>query len=213
MDNIKTALQNDITLNQTEIARVNNEINSNSQQVADLNGRVNVIQSDVNSNRTDIARVDGVVNANSTNITTLQNKINNDVVKLTENQTISGTKTFNNQIVANEGLTTATTKSITSCNLELGFGDGTAYITPEDGSNKVLKFGGRAGKGKFDIDLQRQTQLAGVNDPARPFHAANKNYVDNLDTQNAKLAGNNIFTGTSTFNNQVSINSAGNDFT
>ena len=116
---------------------------------------------------------------NETNITTIESKINNEVVKLTEDQTIAGTKTFNSQIVANEGLTTGATKSITSGYLELGFGDSVAYITPEDGSNKVLKFGGRSGKGKFDIDLQRQSQLMGVNDPARPYHAANKNYVDN----------------------------------
>ena len=199
VDNIKNDLQNDITANQTEIARVNNEINNNSQQIADLNGRVNVIQSDVNTN--------------STNIVNLDNRINNEVVKTAGNQTISGEKTFNNRIVANEGLITGTTKSITSCNLELGYGDGTAYITPEDNSNKILKFGGRSGLGKFDIDLQRQSQLLGVNDPARPFHAANKNYVDNLNNQNAKLSQNNTFTGTNTFNNQVSINSAGNDFT
>ena len=119
---------------------------------------------------------------NTTNITTNTNNINrldNEVVKLSGNQTIAGTKTFNNQIVANEGLTTGTTKSITSCNLELGFGDGTAYITPEDNSNKTLKFGGRSGKGRFALDLENQSRLMGIADPTAPFHAANKQYVDN----------------------------------
>ena len=97
VDNIKNDLQNDITLNQTEIARVNNEINNHSQQMADLNGRVNIIQSDINSNWTDITRIDGVVNANSTNITTNTNNINrldNEVVKLSGAQNISGVKTI-----------------------------------------------------------------------------------------------------------------------
>ena len=65
----------------------------------------NNLQQSITSNTTNIG-------TNTTNITNLQN----NVVKLTENQTIAGTKTFNNQIVANEGLTTGITKSITSCN-------------------------------------------------------------------------------------------------
>ena len=185
-----------------------------------LEQQLNPINTNVATNTTTIGNLDGKVNtntsnisANTNNITTLQNKINNEVVKLAGDQTISGTKTFNNQIVANEGLTTGATKSIISGNLELGFGDNVAYITPEDNTNKILKFNGRGGRGRFDIDLQRQSQLMGIIDPTRPFHAVNKNYVDNLDAQNAKLTGNNTFTGTNTFNNQVSINSAGNDFT
>lgn len=97
VDNIKNDLQNDITLNQTEIARVNNEINTYSQQMANLNGRVNVIQSDVNSNWADITRIDGVVNANSTNITNLQQ----NAAKLNQNNTFTGTNTFNNQVNIN----------------------------------------------------------------------------------------------------------------
>ena len=134
----------------------------------------NYVDNAITNNRVPQGTMDQI-NANTTNITNLQN----NVVKLTENQTISGTKTFNNQIVANEGLTTGTTKSITSCNLELGFGTGTAYITPEDSSNKTLKFSGRSGRGRFDIDLESQSQLMGVKDPTRAYHAANKNYVDN----------------------------------
>ena len=124
---------------------------------------------------------------------------NNQNVKLTGDQAISGTKTFNNQIVANEGLTTGTTKSITSCDLELGLGNTTAYITPEDNSNKTLKFGGRSGKGRFNLDLENTSQLQGVKDPTRDYHAANKKYVDNLNNQNVKLAGQQEITGKKIF--------------
>lgn len=135
------------------------------------------------------------ITSNTTNITNL----NNEVVKLAGNQTIAGTKTFNNQIIANEGLTTGSTKAITSGNLELGFGNNIAYITPEDSSNKTLKFSGRSGRGRFDIDLESQSQLMGVKDPTRTYHAANKNYVDNLNNQNVKLAGQQEITGKKIF--------------
>ena len=112
----------------------------------------------------------------------LQNKVNQletNTVKITGNQNIDGNKTFSNKITANEGLTTVDGKTITSCNLELGLGDGTAYITPEDNSNKILKFGGRSGKGRFNLDFENQSQLSGIKDPSATYHAANKNYVDN----------------------------------
>ena len=102
-----------------------------------------------------------------------------NTVKITGDQAISGTKTFNNQIVANEGLSTGDTKAITSCNLELGKGSATGYITPEDNSNKALKFGGRTGRGRFNLDLENQSQLMGIKDPTADYHASNKKYVDN----------------------------------
>lgn len=141
------------------------------------------------------------INTNTTNITNLQN----NVVKLTTDQTINGTKTFNNQIVANAGLTTGTEKTITSCNLELGYGSGTAYITPEDSSNKTLKFGGRSGRGRFNIDLETQTQLMGIKDPTADYHAANKKYVDNLNNQNVKLTGDQSIGGNKTFTQAINV--------
>ena len=147
---------------------------------------------EVNAIKTDLQNK---ITANTTNITDLQN----NVVKISGNQTIAGTKTFNNQIVANEGLTTGATKSITSGYLELGFGNNVAYITPEDSSNKTLKFSGRSGRGRFDIDLESQSQLMGIKDPTRTYHAANKNYVDNLNNQNVKLAGQQTITGRKIF--------------
>lgn len=147
---------------------------------------------EVNAIKTDLQNK---ITANTTNITDLQN----NVVKISGNQTIAGTKTFNNQIVANEGLTTGDTKSITSGNLELGKGNTVAFITPEDSSNKTLKFSGRSGRGRFDIDLESKSQLMGIKDPTRTYHAANKNYVDNLNNQNVKLAGQQTITGRKIF--------------
>lgn len=99
-------------------------------------------------------------------------------VKLTGDQSIAGVKTFTNKITANEGLTTATTKAITAGNLELGFGGTTAFITPEDSSNKTLKFGGN-NKGRFSaLDLENQSRLMGIADPTADYHASNKKYVD-----------------------------------
>ena len=175
-----------------------------------LEQQLNPINTSISTNTTSISNLDNKVSTNTNNIstntnniTTLQNKFNNEVVKLTENQTISGTKTFNNQIVANEGLTTGATKSITSSNLELGVGGSAGYITPEDSSNKTLKFGGRSGKGRFDLDLELTSQLKGVKDPTANYHAVNKNYLDNsinnLRTQAVLLSGTQDITGRKTF--------------
>lgn len=175
-----------------------------------LEQQLSPVNTNVATNTTNISNLDNKVSTNTSNIstntnniTTLQNKINNAVVKLTENQTISGTKTFNNQIVANEGLTTGATKSITSSNLELGIGGSTGYITPEDSSNKTLKFGGRSGRGRFDLDLELTSQLKGVKDPTANYHAVNKNYLDNsinnLRTQVVLLSNAQDITGRKTF--------------
>ena len=109
-----------------------------------------------------------------------------------ENNTFTGTNSFNNQIVANEGLSTGLAKSITSGNLELGCGSTTAYITPEDTSTKTLKYGGRSGRGRFNIDLENQSQLMGIKDPTAEYHAANKQYVDNKFKYIKKAEASNI---------------------
>ena len=208
--------QNQLTAG-SNISINNNVISANIPQTdlsnyytkPEVDGIKSNLQNDITANTTEIARVDRVVASNTNNITTNQNNItnlenrhntlNNEVVKLAGSQTIAGTKTFGSQIVANQGLTTGATKSITSGNLELGFGDNVAYITPEDSSNKTLKFSGRSGKGKFDIDLESQSQLMGVKDPTRDYHAANKKYVDNLNNQNVKLAGQQTISGKKIF--------------
>ena len=186
--NARTSMINKEYLEQ-QLSPINTNLATNTTSISNLDNKVNVNTSNITSN--------------TNNINALQNKINNEVVKLTENQTISGTKTFNNQIVANEGLTTGATKSITSSNLELGVGGNTGYITPEDSTNKVLKFGGRSGRGRFDLDLELTSQLKGIKDPTANYHAVNKNYLDNsinnLRTQVVLLSSTQDITGRKTF--------------
>ena len=204
---------NIVAKNNGYVDNVDTQAPTSMVNIRHLNTTVGTINTNIANNTTEIARVDRVVATNTTNISNLDNRatnlesnyttLNNGVVKLEGSQTISGTKTFNNQIVANEGLTTAATKPITSGNLELGYGDSTAYITPEDTTNKKLKFSGRSGRGRFDIDLESQSQLMGVKDPTRPLHAVNKNYVDNsinnLRTQVVLLSSTQDITGRKTF--------------
>ena len=128
------------------------------------------------------------VNQNETKINTIEQKY----VKKDEANTFTAANTFNNQLVANEGLTTGLGKAITSGDLELGFGQTTCYITPEDNSNKTLKFGGRSGRGRFNLDLDTQSQLMGIKDPTGDYHAVNKKYVDNKFKYIKKAEASNI---------------------
>ena len=129
-------------------------------------------------------------------LTNKVNQLETNTVKITGDQSIAGVKTFTNKITANEGLTTAATKAIISGDLELGFGNTTAYITPEDPSTKTLKFGGRSGKGRFDLDFENLSLLKGIKDPSANFQAANKQYVDNrikTRTETATINANNTY--------------------
>ena len=241
-----------------------------------LNDTINPINTNVSNNTAEIARVDSVVNTNSTNIvdlgnraTNLENKINNEVVKIAGDQTITGAKTFNNNVVisnnptplilkannndktymlikssddttnfslganssntsleVNRGDLTIQTlqanKNIafenaarikfnrsvleTGTEINAGFGGGSVKFIPEDNSTKTLQF-----YNANPNDTRRFKLL--VPEPTEAQNPTTKQYVDNLNNQNVKLAQNNTFTGTNTFNNQVSINSAGNDFT
>ena len=104
--------------------------------------------------------------------------LDNQNVKLTGAQTIADTKTFTNQIIANQGLKTAASQTITSGDLELGFGATFAYITPENGDAKALKFSGKQGRGKFDLDMGGASKITNLPEPINDQDAATKNYVD-----------------------------------
>ena len=85
----------------------------------------------------------------------------------------------NKMIVAEQGLKTGASKDITAMNLELGLGGTTAYLTPEDNTNKTLKLHGKPNKGKFDLDFNGQAKVINLPDPTNNQEAATKNYVDN----------------------------------
>ena len=108
VDGIKSNLQNDITANTAEIARVDSNVNTNTSNITNLTSNVNTntanittLQNKANTNTTNIT-------TNQTNITNLENRhntLNNEVVKLAGNQTIAGAKTFTNNVIISKNPT------------------------------------------------------------------------------------------------------------
>ena len=95
--------------------------------------------------------------------------LENEVVKKTGDQSIAGVKTFTGGVVSH-----ASTEFGTE--IKAGYGGVDVYFIPEDTSTKTLKYGRG---GRFNIDLENQSQLMGIKDPTADYHAANKKYVDN----------------------------------
>lgn len=126
------------------------------------------LQSNINNNNTSINRINSDIDI-----------LRNTTVKTSTDQTINGTKTFTNQIIANQGLTTNTNGIVRSGNLELGYGSGVAYITPEDNTNKTLKFSSRSQRGRFDLDMGGASKITNLPNPINNQDAATKQYVDN----------------------------------
>ena len=118
------------------------------------------------------------INTNTNNINSLNTKDSQNV-KLTTNQTINGTKTFSNQIIANGGLTTNTNGIIKSNSLELGYGYTFAYMTSDDDRAKSLKLSGKSGRGKLDLDMGGNAKITNLPNPTNTQDAATKDYVDN----------------------------------
>ena len=94
-----------------------------------------------------------------------------NTVKITGDQSIAGVKTFTGGVVSRASTELGT-------EIKAGYGGVEVYITPEDTSTKTIKYG-RSGSGRFNIDLENQSQLMGIKDPTSDYHAANKKYVDN----------------------------------
>ena len=107
------------------------------------------------------------VNQNETNIANLQQ----NTAKLNRANTFTGTNTFTGGVVSH-----ASTEFGTE--IKAGYGGTEVYFSPEDTSTKTLKYG-RSGGGRFNIDLENQSQLMGIKDPTADYHAVNKRYVDN----------------------------------
>ena len=97
--------------------------------------------------------------------------LENEVVKKTGDQSIGGVKTFTGGVVSRTSIELGT-------EIKAGYGGVEVYITPEDTSTKTIKYG-RSGSGRFNIDLENQSQLSGIKDPTADYHAVNKKYVDN----------------------------------
>ena len=186
----------------------NNYLSKNANVLQVVRGGVDFTEQVVLKQRGYIDNVDSTSPTTMINKQYLEQQLNTTKNQLrTENNTFTGTNTFNNQIVANEGLITANEKAITSGNLELGLGNTSAYITPEDNSNKTLKFGGRSGRGRFNLDLETQSQLMGIKDPTADYHAVNKKYVDNKFKYIKKAEASNITCNANNYQtHEVTIN-------
>lgn len=127
----------------------------------ELQNTQNTLQNTITTNRSDIA------------------DLRKNTVNTTSDQVISGTKTFNNKIRAQQGLITNTKGTITSGNLELGYGGTFAYVTSDSQDAKSLKFSGYSGKGKLDLDMGGASKITNLPDPVNNYDAATKIYVDN----------------------------------
>lgn len=190
---------NQINANKAEIARVDGIVTNNSTNIVDLGNRTTNIENNyLKKNGTGLQQVSGNVDflgdviikqkgyvdvvdpAANTSMTNVQYVKGLDAtnVKLTTDQTINGTKTFTNQIIANQGLKTGLNQVITGADLELGLGSTFAYITPENGDAKALKFSGKQGRGKFDLDMGGASKITNLPEPINDQDAATKNYVD-----------------------------------
>ena len=97
--------------------------------------------------------------------------LENEVVKKTGDQSIAGVKSFTDGVVSRVSTELGT-------EIKAGYGGTEVFITPEDTSTKTIKYG-RNGSGRFNIDLENQSQLMGIKDPTADYHATNKKYVDN----------------------------------
>ena len=196
---------NQINANKNEIARVDGIVTNNSTNIIDLGNRTTNLENNyLKKNGTGLQQVSGNVDflgdviikqkgyvdvvdpAVNTSITNVQYVKGLDAtnVKLTNDQTINGTKTFTNQIIANQGLKTGLNQVITSADLELGLGSTFAYITPENGDAKALKFSGKQGRGKFDLDMGGASKITNLPEPINDQDAATKNYVDTAIANN-----------------------------
>ena len=148
--------------------------------IAGINTSGNIPQQtldQINNNTTNITNLTNKVNTNTNSINTLNQKDTQNV-KLSGDQTINGTKTFTNQILANGGIKIAASQTITSGNLELGYGSTFAFITSDDNRAKSLKFSGLSGKGKLDLDMGSASKITNLPDPINNQDAATKRYVD-----------------------------------
>ena len=182
VDGIKSNLQNGITANTTEIARVDTSVNTNASNITNLTNNVN-------TNTANITALQNKVNTNTTNITTNQNNItnlenryttlNNEAVKTDGDQRIDGAKTFT-------GRTTFGTE------INAGWGGNPVKFIPDDNRTKTLQFFNNNA-----TDTRRFNLL--IPDPSQPQNPATKNYVDVLDNKNVKLAGQQEITGKKIF--------------
>ena len=171
--------------------------------IAGINTSGNVPQQtldQINNNTTNITNLQGTVNTNTNSINQLNTKDTQNV-KLSGNQTINGTKTFTNQIVANGGIT----------NLPSPVNDNDVVNKNYVDNNALSKTATAFQTVQSSVQFIRPITVI---TPTGNNDAANKQYVDNrISNIPVYNEYNLIYTSNSTFNNlqTISINISGND--
>lgn len=159
--------------------------------IAGINTSGNVPQQtldQINNNTTNITNLQSTVNTNTNSINTLNQKDTQNV-KLSGNQTINGTKTFTNQIVANGGITNLPNPTNATDVVNKNYVDNNTL------SKTATAFQTVQSSVQFIRPITVQTPT-GNND------AANKQYVDNQISQIPVYNKYNLITSNNgTFNN------------
>ena len=140
------------------------------------------LEQQLNPINTSISANTNNITTNQNNITNLENRyttLNNEAVKVDGGQRVDGAKTFT-------GCTTFGTE------INAGWGGNPVKFIPDDSRTKTLQFYNNSG-----TDPRRFNLL--ISEPSQPQSPATKNYVDNLNNQNVKLAGQQEISGKKIF--------------
>ena len=101
VEQIKTTLENNITSNTNNITAITQEVNTNKNNITNLATVQNQHDQLIQQNKT-----------NTTSNTTSITNLNNEVVKIAGNQTITGAKTFDNQVIIRKDGTPLTLRAV-----------------------------------------------------------------------------------------------------
>lgn len=148
VDQIKNTLENNITSNTNSITTLTQEVNTNKNNITNLATVQN--------------QHDQLIQANRTNITNL----NNEVVKLAGNQTITGAKTFDNQVLIRKDGTPLTLRAVNPGKIYMimkGADDGANFSLGANSSNTSLE----VNRGDLIINTQQANKNVTFENVAR----------------------------------------------
>ena len=125
------SIQNKADSNEAEINRINGIVTTNTTNITDLQNKTNTNQTNITANQTNI-----------TNLENRYNTLNNEVVKLAGNQTITGAKTFNNNVVIYQNGTPLALRAVNPGKIYMlmrGADDNANFSLGADSSNTSLE--------------------------------------------------------------------------
>lgn len=98
--------------------------------------------------------------------------LSNVAAKTNLNNTFTASQNFN------QGFNTSTASITLGNQIYAGTGAAVVSLTPEDATNKTLKFSGVSGKGRFDLNMNNMSKIMNLPTPTTDNEAATKAYVD-----------------------------------